>query len=860
MARQQKGEAPLGVAVDTMEHRGFKRFDIPLAGDAQAETVPMGEQAWPYVPHDDKGTPLPTFDPHYDPQLLWARKSEMASLKVPTYSLHQHEALNPIRLLRAVLRDADAEKIPEQLELFGMSERTLRRLRTDEMTAYHHLRDWTNRLIAGDSLLVMNSLLTREGFGGKVQCIYMDPPYGIKFRSNFMPRMGKLDVREGKDEDLSSEPEMIRAFRDTWELGLHSYLTYLRDRLTLVRELLAESGSLFLQISMENVHRVRLLLDELFGAENCVSMISYATTSGNESATLDRAGDYILWYAKDITKVKYHELYKEKVLGGDGSSAYSRLELPDGTRTTIAAWERETGKRLTPAELKACRGKVYCLDNLTSQGKASVEQPFEFQGKVYTPGNASHWKPNYPEGLNRLVAANRVDVGKSSLGYVRYWDDFPYMAITNQWMDTLGQNQMGAEGKIYVVQTALKVIERCLLMTTDPGDLVLDPTCGSGTTAVVAEKWGRRWITMDTSRIALALAKRRLLAQAFDWYQLRDEAAGVDGGLVYETVPHVTLGSIANGEAPSVETLWDKPKVVKGKVRVTGPFTVEAVPAPEVLPLEVGAEEDAMAQAGDKRTAWLAQLKASGIVSQTGERIRFASLEVTEGLRYFCAEGETLEGQRALVCLGSESAPMTAAIVNHAVDEAEERCRGYGLLVFAAFQFDDAASKDIAQLKVHGRTLLKVQMNVDLQMGDLLKRQPGDKSFILIGQPEVEVKPCGAGRFTVAVKGFDYYDPSAGTVTSGKAGDIAMWMLDPDYNGRCVNPRQIFFPKSDAWKALGRALRGTVDPARFEAYVGLESLPFEAKADQRIAVKIIDVRGNESLWAGYPQAKPDTIL
>ena len=841
-----------GPAVDTLEHRQFSRANIPMAGEAQADTRPKTTAEWPFAP-GAAGDEPPPFDPHFDPQLLWAGKAEAGrTLAIPTYSLHQHEAINPLRLLKDALRDADAAGLPEQLELFGLSERTRRRLRTDEMAAYDHTREWTNRMIAGDSLLVMNSLLNREGLGGKVQCVYMDPPYGIKFRSNFMPKTDRLDVKEGKDDDLTTEPEMIRAFRDTWELGIHSYLTYLRQRLTLIRELLTESGSCFVQISMENVHRVRLVMDEVFGAENCVSMISYATTSGNESGTLDRAGDYLLWYAKDREKVKYHELYKEKVFGGEGSSAYKRLELADGTRMSIAEWEKAHGRKFSPKDPEAKGCRVYCLGDLTSQGKASVPQPFAFEGKTYLPGNASHWKPNYPEGLDRLVAAGRVDTSDNGrLGYVRYFDDFPYYSYTNAWSDT-GSSFMS--DKVYVVQTSKKVIERCLLMTTDPGDLVLDPTCGSGTTAVVAEQWGRRWITVDTSRIALTLAKRRLISQAYDWYQLRDEKMGVDGGFVYRTVPHVTLGSIANGEEPEVETLWDRPFVGKGKVRVTGPFTVEAVPSPEVAPLEREEEGEAsLAEAGGKRTAWLNQLRISGVAAPNGERIRFASLEVAEGLTYFCAEGETESGQRALVCLGSEHAPMSSDIVNHAVDEVYDRNLRADFILFAAFQFDAEASKDIAEIHVRGATLLKVLMNVDLQMGDLLKQQRGDGSFLLVGQPDVEAVPQAEGRFTVRVKGFDYYDPARGHVISGGEKDIAMWMLDADYNGLCIHPRQVFFPKADAWKALGKLLKGAIDPERFHAYVGMESLPFSVRDGQRVAVKIIDVRGNECLRTLVPK-------
>lgn len=853
MARNKKREVEVaGPAVDTVEHLAFERAVIPTAGEAQNDTEQLPPKTYAY-------------DPHLDPQLEWAGKAERDATTVPTYALHQHEAVNPLRILKSALRDAEAEKVPEQLELFGLSERTKRRLREDEVFAYDHTMRWTNRMIAGDSLLVMNSLLGRENLAGKVQCVYMDPPYGIRFGSNFMPNFNKRDVQDSKDADLSTEPEMIRAFRDTWELGIHSYLSYLRDRFRLIRELLTESGSCFVQISMENVHRVRLVMDEVFGAENCVSMITYATTSGNDSATLNRAGDYILWYAKDRAKVKYHELYKEKVFGGEGGEKYRSVELKDGQRMPISEWEKQNGRKLTLADLKQLGCRVYTLGDLTSQGNASEPQPFEFKSKTYVPSATRHWSVNYPDGMNRLATANRIDVSGNILRYVRYFDDFPLMGYNNAWND-VGGIQSRVDGKVYVVQTSRVVVQRCVLMTTDPGDLVLDPTCGSGTTAVVAEQWGRRWITIDTSRIALALAKRRLITQAFDWYTLRDPAKGVDGGIVYKTVKEITPKQIAYGETPEEVTLWDAPLIEKGKVRVTGPFTVEALPSPTVEALE-GDTEAGLAESGTKRAQWLAQLRASGIRSRTGERMRFRTLEVTDEYTYFCARGtlepqrEGEEAKRVLVCMGSESAPMSSDIVNHALNEADDLHPAPQVIVFAAFQFDAESAKDIAELKVAYATLLQVQMNVDLQMGDLLKKQRGDESFLLVGQPDVSLDPTGSGKpqcYRVTVKGFDYYDPVKGAVVSGDPSQIAMWMLDSNYNGLCINPQQVFFPKTDAWEKLGRDLRGTIDPAKFEAYVGVTSLPFTLGNHRQVAVKVIDVRGYESLRVF--KVKPEGLM
>ena len=830
MSRRKKVvvNEPQGDAADTYLHAGHERPILPAANETSDvhETEPPAD----YI-----------IDPHNIPRLWWYQKGEDV-VEVPTFTIHQHEAVNPMRILKATFEDDRQGYIQE--EMFEQTEADRRRLRTEEVYSYNHTMQWTNRMIAGDSLLVMNALLQHERLAGQVQCIYMDPPYGIKFGSNFMPTIYKREVKDGKDEDMTAEPGMVTAFRDTWKWGIHSYLTYLRDRFILMRELLAPSGSIFVQISMDNVHRVRLLLDEVFGPENCVIMITYATTSAQDSSTLDRAGDYILWYAKDAKKVKSRKLYKDKPAWGGGMAAYKRVEFPDGTRKSISNWEKELGHVVTEKDLQRHHCRLYRFDNLASQGAASEEQPFDFQGQTFYPGKASHWKANYPEGMNRLANAKRLEVSGKTLSYVRYLDDFPVMKHSNFWTDTSIAGF--ASDKIYVVQTSKKVIERCILMTTEPGDLVLDPTCGSGTTAVVAEEWGRRWITIDTSRVALALAKRRLITQVYPWYRLADEGRGVDGGLVYKTVPHVKLGDIANGVPSKEETLWDRPLVEKGKVRVTGPFTVEALPEPVIEPLEEK-PEDGMA-AGKSLEEWVAELRTAGIQSASGqERLRFSALEVSGTYTWFHAQGVTTDGTEALVCMGSASAPLSPTIVRNALDEAADLYPRPGLIVFAAFQFTAEAEALIAGCKVKDAQVLAVQMNTDLQMTDLLKRQARNQSFILVGQPDVQLKMGVDGRLTVEVLGFDYYDPVKQAMVTGSPKNIAMWMVDGNYDGRCVNPQQCFFPGTDVWKKLESTLKGTIVPMRLKAYQGTKSLPFKPGENLKVAVKIIDDKGFESI-------------
>ena len=422
---------------------------------------------------------------------------------------------------------------------------------------YHWDQNWSNRMILGDSLMVMTSLAEKEGLKGQVQMIYMDPPYGIKFGSNWQVSTRKRDVKDGKAEDVNREPEVVKAFRDTWQKGIHSYLSYLRDRLAVAHELLTESGSVFVQIGDENLHVVRCVLDEVFGSKNFVALITVTKTTSATSELLAGTADYLLLYAKDIERVKYRQIYLDKQLGGQGTSGYSRVELPDGRRRSLTVEEAEdTG--LLPAG-----SRIFTVDNLTSQ-RPPGDFPVEYQSATYRPARG-YWK-THPQGMATLVRTGRVELVGNTLRYVRYLKDFSVFPLANVWDDTSVAGF--ASDKRYVVETSPKIVERCLLMTTDPGDLVLDPTCGSGTTAFVAEQWGRRWITIDTSRVALALARTRLLASRFAYYLLADSPEGVQKerevtgkppngagtagdvkkGFVCRRVPHIMLKSIANNE------------------------------------------------------------------------------------------------------------------------------------------------------------------------------------------------------------------------------------------------------------------------------------------------------------------------
>lgn len=817
--------------IDTYTHDDKQRTNNPPVGMAQ---------------HDKAEEKVKTyqFDPHLDPTLQWAGKAEGTSFDVPTSSIHIHESIKPHSIIARVTKEY-SEALEGQLEgqigLFAAETPAERmRRRRESIEFYQHGVSWTNRLIAGDSLVIMNSLLEKEGMAGQVQMVYIDPPYGIKYGSNFQPFVDKRDVKDKKDEDLTQEPEMIKAFRDTWEFGIHSYLTYLRNRLLLARELLTDSGSVFVQISDENVHHILELCSEVFGTQNIIALIPFKKTSGKLSVGLDNVNDYIIWCAKRREKCKYHQLYLSQV---DEFGLYSWIRTKDGEERRIT--KEEKALRQIPTDSKMFRTAA-----LTSQsGGENTSFEVEFQGKIYRPSSNTFWKTN-EAGMKNLIRNNRIIGIGNTLAYKRFSTDFPVRRLTNWWDDTI-QSTFATEN-IYVVQTYTKVIQRCILMTTDPGDLVLDITCGSGTTAYVAEQWGRRWITCDTSRVAITLAKQRLMTATFDYYKLAHEDQGVGSGFIYKTVPHITLKSIANNEPPAAETLYDQPEVDKTKVRITGPFTVEALPAPVVKPLDDMGDWDEDSSA--KQSDWRDQLRATGILGRGGEKLEFSRVEPLSGTKFLQAEAETKEDtpRRAVICFGGETKPLDSRMVAMALDEAETLRPKPALLIFAAFQFDPEAAKDIAETNWPGVTLLQAQMNTDLMTEDLKKKRSSDQSFWLVGQPDVELIPDKRSktRYKVKVHGFDYYDVKKGTVESGSTSRIAMWMLDTDYDGMCIEPKQVFFPmggNKDGWNKLAKTLRAEIDPNLIEKYAGNESLWFIAQPNSLIAVKIIDDRGIESL-------------
>jgi adenine-specific DNA-methyltransferase len=558
MAKSPK--TPTDTEVENYSHDAARRVNIPTAENQGL------------VPDDDKAVKLLRYprNPDLDPQLVWRGKDaeDGKPLEVAAPPIYIQEKIHPRALIEnlrkqsAERKSAKAEQIDWFHDFNGYPDLEAK------TEFYQHDLNWQNRMILGDSLLVMGSLAEREALRGKVQCIYFDPPYGIKFNSNWQPSTKNRDVKNDKQDGVSREPEVVRAFRDTWKDNVNSYLSYLRDRLVVARDLLTDSGSIFVQIGDENVHRVRAVLDEVFGASNFLSLIAVQTTTGFEARYLGNMSDFVVWVAKnkDLGKSRPPFYQKEFVLG-EGNARW--LMKDDFTYRGVTSQEAREEVEIPK------NARPYKPDNIISQGRSKEPQPFVFQGKTYDTWNKnSHWKASHPTGMNRLGKAARVHVAENSIQYVRYHDDFAVAVHGNIWTDTGSGNF--TDEKTYVVQTNTKIIERCILMATDPGDLVLDPTCGSGTTAHVAENWGRRWITIDTSRVALTLARARLMGAKFDFFHLKDSKDGaaaeakltakpqsdqlttndIRHGFVYERAPHVTLKSIANNA--EIDVIWDR--------------------------------------------------------------------------------------------------------------------------------------------------------------------------------------------------------------------------------------------------------------------------------------------------------------
>ena len=757
-------------------------------------------------------------------------------------------------------------------------------------------------MILGDSLLVMTSLAEKEGLKGKVQMIYIDPPYGIKFGSNWQVSTRKRDVKDGKAEDLTRQPEQIRAFRDTWELGIHSYLSYLRDRLVVARELLTETGSIFVQIGDQNVHLVRCVMDEVFGSENFLSQIQYRRGGFQTGEQIANTFDYIIWCAKAKETVKSRAIHVPVDIQEWYPNADHWVEHPDGSRTTH-------DPRLPIPSGARLHSDRSCF---SATGGESSTFKVELEGQVVGPPSGRGWSTNL-DGVGRLIAANRLMLKGKRPRFKPYYEDFPFQRITNGWLDTVRGGFTGEDAKTYAVQTNTEVVRRCLLMTTDPGDLVLDPTCGSGTTAYVAEHWGRRWITIDTSRVALALARTRLMGAKYPYYLLADSPEGVrreaeitgltppdyktEGdikkGFVYRRAAHVTLKSIANnpdikegmtreeiGAAiarhAETETLYDQPYQDNKRIRVSGPFTVESLSPHRILAAdeerpESEREAQRTATAGQFETMILDNLKKAGVQNtRKDERLVFDRLEPYAG-EWLHADGNYTDkggqSRRVAISLGPEHGTVGAEQVKEAAKEALKGA-GFDLLIVCGFAFDAHAGETAKEFspdwekrderagfvaeetKQYGKLpVLLARMNPDLAMGDeLLKKTGAGNLFMVFGEPDLTVEKQEDGRLVVEIKGVDVYDPTTGQIRSSTTDDIACWFIDTNYKEESFFVRHAYFTGADEpYDKLKRALRAEIDEAAWSTLYSTRSYPFDSPETGKIAVKVINHYGDEVL-------------
>ncbi len=895
--------------VDAIKHND-KRTNIPTA-DAQVFVKPEIEEIRRIRLERDESL---------DPQLVWRGKYDehgaSEDLIADAPPIYIQEKIVPRVLIENLRRTAERPEDEPEFTLFdsfdGLDE-------LDELDFYKHQANWSNRMILGDGLQVMASLAEREQLRGKVQMIYIDPPYGIKFGSNWQVSARNRDVKDGKLEDAAREAEQIKAFRDTWELGIHSYLGYLRDRLLVARDLLTESGSCFVQIGDENVHLVRSLMDEAFGSENFCSLISFKTTSGAGSFAggtnvLPAVNNFLVWYARDLEQVAYRDLYRRKSFSESGT-AYTSIEEPDGSRRRMLPNEQ--------AGLVPVNGRVFRNGPTTSQttrvGQTTVF-PVTIPEGTFTPAKGG-WKTNRA-GMEKLRQANRLTGSGKTLSYIRYFDDFPVTGLTNFWDDTTTSGF--GDPKTYVVQTNSKVIERCMLMCTDPGDLVIDPTCGSGTTAYIAEQWGRRWITIDTSRVALALARQRIMGAKYPWYLLSDSDEGhakeqklsaqtlprqrftddIRHGFVYERVQHVTLKSIANNpdiaegmsraqieEAirrhSDFELLYNQPYEDKKKVRVAGPFTVESLNPHRSLAFAVGDDpqsqeslsETEATQDPDSPTfehSILDNLSKAGIQNgRRKERINFATALESYAGEYIQAIGEPAvadadegseplerEPVRIAIAVGPQYGTVSASFVKNAAREALG-ADGVELLCVLGFAFDPQVSGTVKEdgvtvnvsdegfasvessRKLGRLPVLMVRMNADLLMGEELKKTGAGNLFTVFGEPDIDVEKTDEGH-VVSIKGIDVYDPTTGEVRSNDTSQIALWMIDTNYNGDSFFVRQCYFTGGgDPYKRLKVALKADIDPDAWASLNSDVSMPFAKPETGKIAVKVINDYGDE---------------
>ncbi len=788
------------------KHRSQERTNVPTPQTEALlpEEIRDAESYKPNVRHRE------------GPVLAWDRELDLERVASDAYPLYIHEKIHPEAWIKRLSGSVTNEF---QTDLFADLNGFPKEA---SYQWFQHTGNWQNRIIRGDSISVMASLAKKEGMNSEnkgVQMFFFDPPFGIKFNSNFQTKSTSRAVTDGKSS-FPSEPGATKVFRDTYKNGIHSYLDTIYRIAVYARELLRESGSFFMQIGDANVNRCAVVLDEIFGFENRVAMIPFRKTGATASKHLPLTGDYLLWYSNNKEELKFNQLYEKLQSRKDvirHFSSYVMIEEENGNCRPLTKEEKRD------PDSKTLKGRIFGTYSLSSQGQGEGErfEPFRWNGKDWKIPTNSHWSVSRT-GLEELNRQHRIVAAPSgkTIRWKWYEDEVPGRKINNYWSKVRSANDLH-----YVVETAESVIERCILMSTDPGDLVMDITCGSGTTAFVAEKWGRRWITCDSSPVPIQLARQRLLTATFDWFQLK-ETSSVDPscGFEYESVPRVSAGILAYNQKRDPIQLVNQPKKVRGKKRCAGPFTVESISPHQFVPLSNVAWRE---ESRRSVSAVIAALEKSGI-KIGNKRIHFESIEpgppgtlVTHTARL--VREDDSKSYAGLVILSDDQIASNELISRAAIQAG--RFRELTDLVVIAFGFTaDVRSKDSWTL---GRlNILKAQANRDLTINQLA-HQASDDSIVAIGEPDIEIFSVGNDQFCVEVLGWDTYDPATGNVRRGVPNSIDTWMIDTNFNDRAFIANRIHFPgkeKDRQIKRLKTRIANSLNQEEWKAVLSLKSL------------------------------------
>ena len=785
------------------------------------------------------------------PTLQWHRGEPQEFWHGPLYI---HEKIHPAVLIQSALKDSPGRQTDMFAQFNGLPENAA-------YEWYDHQGYWQNRMIHGDARRVMASLTNREGLTGQVHMIYIDPPYNIKFSANFQLRADETETAEGGNA-MPHDPLAVKAFRDQYQGKINTYLDNLHQQLLLARELLTESGSCFVQIGPDNLHQVACVMAEVFGYENHVATIPYTAGTNQSTRMLPEIGNWILWFAKNKPEAKYYQLYqplnrKEKV---EHMSSYAMCELPDRTSRNLTKEER-SNPDLLPAGTRLFRRMRLDSANTSETGRS---EPFEWNGQTYHCHPNSHWRVSH-EGLRSIALKNRLVISSNdSIAFKRYEEEVPGRPINAVWSN-LGASQ----DKRYIVQTPETAIERCILMTTDPGDLIIDPTCGSGTTAYIAEKWGRRWITIDTSRVAIAVARQRLTTSRYDYHILQDSATGakreaelsgkelitptgakdVALGFIYPRIPRVSAATLAY-DIEDYIYLVDQPEKESGKLRVCSPFTVES----DSQAATVGTDHDIQTTEANSRTREqiLEALPITGINYRKGHW-QINDLEPypdspTISHTATLTENSTGEQRKAAIYIAPADSTVSTIHIRHAAEEAAQIVPQINTLLTIAFAYE-APATDREHARMGRIQIIRAETNKDLTIPGLANT-PSDSAFVIIADPDVNLRKLSNGQLELEVRGIDTYDPKQRTVIPGEAKDIYCILTDTDFDGLAFKARRINFPNQTKDKQLERLKRDLarhVDNERWEQLFTTTTIPFDPPIEGKVAVKVIDRAAMETM-------------